>query len=77
MRAIATLFALLLCACSDEPENIQTRAENLSRQLEQQAAEISAEAENDASAASAPLDNEADALLNQIGDNGADGNAAP
>ena len=76
MRRLPILSLLLLCACSDEPENIQAKAENLSRQLEQQAAEISAEAENGAAAASAPLDNEADALLNQIGGNAEETNAA-
>ena len=66
MRAFLLTSLLLLAACEGEPENIQTKAENLSRQLEQRAGEIEAEAENDVAAQIAPLDNEADALLNQL-----------
>lgn len=64
----ARLFAplLLLAACESEPENIQTKAENVSRQLEERASQIEAEAENDVAAQVAPLDNEAEALLNQL-----------
>jgi hypothetical protein len=71
--AVVLLLALLplLAACESEPENIQAKAANLSRQLEQRADEISAEAENDVAAGIAPLDNEADALLNQLAVNAA------
>jgi hypothetical protein len=66
MRRALLLAPLLLAACEGEPENIQTKAENVSRQLVERHNEISAEAENDVAAQVAPLDNEADALLNQI-----------
>jgi outer membrane biogenesis lipoprotein LolB len=70
MRLLSLLAALLLlAACEDEPENIQAKAENQSRALEQRYREIEAEAENDVAAQVAPLDNEADALLNQLGGN--------
>lgn len=70
--AMRTLIAplllpfLLLAACDNEPENIQAKAENQSRALEQRYKEIEAEAENDVAAQVAPLDNEADSLLNQM-----------
>jgi hypothetical protein len=66
------LFApfLLLAACEPEPENIQAKAETMSRQLEERANQIRAEAENDVDAQSAPLENEAEALLNRIAGNG-------
>jgi uncharacterized membrane protein YgcG len=75
MRALLLAPLLLLAACEPEPENIQAKAENLSRQLVERANQISAEAENDVEAQAAPLENEADALLNQIVANSA-GNAA-
>jgi hypothetical protein len=65
MRALL-LAPLLLAACEPEPENIQAKAENQSRALEQRYKEIEAEAENDVAAQVAPLDNEADALLNRM-----------
>jgi F0F1-type ATP synthase membrane subunit b/b' len=64
---------LWLAACSDEPENIQAKAENKMRELERRADEITAEAENDVAAEIAPLDDEANALLDQIGENAAAG----
>jgi Tfp pilus assembly protein PilP len=57
---------LLLAACEAEPENIQARAETLSRELEERANQIRSEAENGVEAQAAPLENEADALLNRI-----------
>lgn len=72
MRALLIPALLLLAACEGEPENIQTKAENTSRQLETRANEITAEAENGVAGEIAPLDNEADALLNQLGGNAAD-----
>ena len=85
MRALLLAPILVLAACESEPENIQAKAENLSRQLTERANEITAEAENDVAAQIAPLDNEADALLNQIevnagapvADNGQEGRAPP
>jgi hypothetical protein len=66
-----------LAACSDEPENIQAKADNLARTLENKAVALEAEASNDVEAAAAPLDNEADALLNQAANAAQDaGNAA-
>lgn len=62
---LAPLLALL-AACEPEPENIQARAETLSRDLEERANQIRAEAENGVEAQAAPLENEADALLNRI-----------
>jgi hypothetical protein len=67
---------LLLAACEPEPENIQAKAETMSRQLEERANQISAEAENGVDAQVAPLDNEAAALLNRMAGNAADSNAA-
>ena len=66
MRILLLTPLLLLAACEGEPENIQTKAENTARALEQDYREIEAEAENQVDAAVAPLDNEADALLNRI-----------
>ena len=77
MRAFLLLPFLLLAACEGEPENIQTKAENLSRALERKAGEIETEAENAVAAQVAPLDNEAEALLDRIEGNVAgDANAA-
>ena len=72
-RALPLLILVALVACSDEPENIQAKADNLARTLENKAAALEAEASNDVNAAAAPLDNEAEALLGQA-DNA--GNAA-
>ena len=70
MRAhIAALPLLLLAACSEEPENIQTKADNMSRALEEGANRIEAEAAANVASATAPLDNEAEALLNQASAN--------
>jgi uncharacterized protein YcfL len=66
---LAPLLLLLLAACEPEPENIQARAETMSRQLEERANQIRAEAENGVEARTAPLENEADALLNRIAEN--------
>jgi hypothetical protein len=66
MRALLLAPLLLLAACHEEPENVQSRAENQSRALEQRYRELEAEAQNDVAAQVAPLDNQADALLNQI-----------
>jgi uncharacterized protein YcfL len=78
MRRLLLLLAplLLLAACRSEPENIQSRAENQSRALEERYRQLEAEAGNDVAARVAPLDNEADALLNQLAGNAAEGNAA-
>jgi uncharacterized lipoprotein len=77
MRAIlAALPLLLLAACSEEPENIQAKADNISRALEQEANRIDAEAGANAAAYAAPLDNEAEALLNQAAANAAEPAAA-
>jgi hypothetical protein len=43
-----------LAACNDEPENIQTKADNLSRTLESKANALEAEASNDVAAAVFP-----------------------
>ena len=64
---------LLLAACEPEPENIQVKADTVSRQLEERANQIRAEAENGVEGQAAPLENEADALLNRIAGNAADG----
>lgn len=69
MRRLLLAPLLLLAACEPEPENIQAKAETLSRQLEERANQIRAEAENGVDAQAAPLENEADALLNRIGGN--------
>jgi hypothetical protein len=68
--------ACALAACSGEPENIQEKAENTSRMLEQRANEIEAEAAKAVDAAAAPLDNEANALLAQPGNEAAPDNTA-
>ena len=66
MSRILFLASLLaLAACSGEPENIQAKAENLSRELENEANALEAESANDVDAAAAPLEKEAEALLNQ------------
>jgi len=71
-RAIAFVpLLLLLASCEEEPENIQTKAENLSRELERKAVEIENEAENAVAAQIAPLDNEANTLLGQLDSNAA------
>ena len=67
---------LFLAACESEPENIQAKADTVSRQLEERADQIRAEAENGVEAQAAPLENEADALLNQIAGNVVAGPAA-
>ena len=69
MRPILLTPLLLLAACDPEPENIQAKAENMSRQLEERHNQIRAEAENEVEARSAPLENEAEALLNRISGN--------
>jgi hypothetical protein len=69
MRALLLLAPLLLAACEPEPENIQAKAETMTRELEERANQIRAEAENGVEAQAAPLENEADALLNQIAGN--------
>ena len=67
--------ALALSAChKPEEENVQTRAENTSRALEERYNEIQAEAEGATNDAIAPLDNETDALLQQMAN--AAGNAS-
>jgi uncharacterized protein YcfL len=79
MRPLLLFFlapSLLLAACRSEPENIQAKAENQSRALEQRYKELEAEAENDVAAQVAPLDNQADALLNQLDSNTAEANSA-
>ena len=68
-RSLLLAPLLLLAACEPEPENIQAKAETLSRQLEERADQIRAEAENGVEAQAAPLENEADALLNRIAGN--------
>ena len=76
-RLLAAFLLLPLAACESEPENVQTKSENLSRELERRAGEIEAEAENGVAAQVAPLDNEAEALLDRIELNGsAEANAA-
>lgn len=76
MRAasLASIFLLLLAGCGGEPENIQTKADNMARELEARANQLSAEADNSINALVAPLDNEAEALLDQA--NSAAGNGA-
>jgi hypothetical protein len=76
MRALLLAPLLLLAACEPEPENIQLKAENMSRQLEERASQIDAEAQNDVAVQAAPLENEAEALLDQIAGNAAAVNAA-
>ena len=76
MRVPLLVPLILLSTCGSEPENIQAKAENLSRQLEERANEITAEAENAVATEIAPLDNEADALLNQLDANTAASAAA-
>ena len=65
-RTLLLAPLLLLAACEAEPENIQAKSENMSRQLEERANQIEAEAEKDVDVQAAPLENEADLLLNQI-----------
>ncbi|HYW17072.1 MAG TPA: hypothetical protein VE891_13085 [Allosphingosinicella sp.] len=69
MRALLLAPFLLLAACEPEPENIQAKAETLSRELEERANQIRTEAENGVEAQAAPLEKEADVLLNQIAGN--------
>jgi hypothetical protein len=69
MRALLLAPLLFLAACESEPENIQAKAENMTRALEERANQIEAEAANGVEAQAAPLENEADALLNQIAGN--------
>jgi outer membrane murein-binding lipoprotein Lpp len=65
LLAFALLAACALAGCSDEPENIQAKADNLSRSLENKADVLENEASNAVDAAIAPLENEAEALLNE------------
>ena len=58
------LAALAACHRADE-ENVQTRAENTSRQLQDRYNEIEAEAANSTEAAIAPIDAETANFLNQ------------
>ncbi|HEY0131062.1 MAG TPA: hypothetical protein VGB57_06610 [Allosphingosinicella sp.] len=67
---------LLLAACEPEPENIQAKAETMSRQIEERANQLTAEAENGVEAQAAPLENEAAALLNRIAGGSAESNIA-
>lgn len=76
MRRLRLAPFLLLAACEPEPENIQAKAETLSRDLEERHNQIRAEAENGIEAQAAPLESEADALLNRIAGNVADNAAA-
>lgn len=76
MRALFLAPLLLLAACEPEPENIQARAETMSRELEERANQIRAEAENDVDAQAAPLENEAEALLNRTAGNASANNSA-
>lgn len=76
-RAVLFLPLILLAGCESEPENIQAKAENQARALEERYRQIEAEAENDVAAQVAPLDNEADALLNQLDANAAAPAPAP
>jgi len=65
--AILLAGLILLAACqAEEPENIQTRADNVSNMLENRAAEITAEAENGTNLQIAPLDNQAAAFADQV-----------
>jgi hypothetical protein len=76
MRLFAALLliaALAACHRADE-ENVQTRAENESRQLQDRYNEIQAEAENSTDAAIAPIDNETANFLNQVNGSVAAGN---
>ena len=58
---------MALSACQEpEEENVQLRAENASRALEERYREIEAEAENRTNAAIEPLNNEAETLLQQV-----------
>ncbi|HEU0100642.1 MAG TPA: hypothetical protein VFQ67_17925 [Allosphingosinicella sp.] len=77
MRALLLAPLLLLAGCEPEPENIQAKAETMSRDLEERANQIRSEAENDVDAQAAPLENEADALLDRMGGNLAGNEAAP
>jgi outer membrane murein-binding lipoprotein Lpp len=70
LLALALLAACPLAGCSDEPENIQAKAENMSRMIENKADILENEAANTVDAAIAPLENEAEALLNQANDAG-------
>jgi hypothetical protein len=69
MRALLLAPLLFLAACEPEPENIQAKADTLSRELLERANQIEAEARNGVEAQAAPLENEADALLNRIAGN--------
>ena len=69
MRRLLLAPLLFLAACEPEPENIQAKADSMSRALEERSNQIRSEAENGVDAQTAPLDNEADALLNRIAGN--------
>jgi hypothetical protein len=72
LRRTSILVAIaVLAACNSAPENIQDKAENTSRMLENKAAVIGAEAENGVDAASETLENQAAALQQEV-----EGNAA-
>ena len=64
---LSCALLMALSACQEpEEENVQLRAENASRALEERYREIEAEAENRTNAAIEPLNNEAEALLQQV-----------
>jgi hypothetical protein len=60
---VCALFASLSACHKAEEENVQVRAENASRALEERYKQIEAEAANDTDEAVAPLDAEANAFL--------------
>ena len=74
MRILLLALPLLLAACEDEPENIQMKAENMSRALENKADVLEVEASNGVDAVVAPLENEAAALLEQAANASEEGN---
>ena len=58
-------LVLLIAGCTDEPENIQQKADETMDRLENRAAEISAEAGNSTNEAVQALDNQTAILANQ------------